>query len=1258
MTDAAWYEDAVFYEAPVKAFVDGNHDGVGDFPGLTSRLDYLTELGVTAIWLLPFYPSPLRDDGYDVADYRAVHPAYGTIDDFRAFMRAAHERGLRVAAEMVVNHTSTDHPWFQAAREAPPGSALRDFYVWSDAPRPPAESGGAAHWSWDPVAGACYWRRFFDHQPDLNYDNPSVREEMSRVLRFWLDLGVDGLWRNGASYLVKRDGAGGEDLPETHAVLRELRRLVDQGYPGRMIQAGLNQWPAAAAAYFGDGDECHLAPHLPLAPRLFLALRQEDRHPLADILRQTPAPPTGCQWVTLLRNHDELMLTVATDEERDYMYREYAAGLGPAGRDRQGILRRLAPLADNSRERILLLFGLLFSLPGAPVIYYGDEIGMGDNSYLGHRNGVRTPMQWSADRNAGFSSADFARLYCPPVMDPVYGFQAVNVDAQRRDSSSLLQSVRRLVALRRHHPAFARGSLELLEPANRKVFACLRRLGDETLLVVANLARTAQPAVLDLPGCAGLIPVELAGPTPFPPVRKGPYPLTLGPHGLYWFQLQRHVEDAAARRAPVAVEEVKALPVVEVGGAWNRILKGEVRRTLEEKVLPAFLRSQRWFGGKARRVERVTLVDWGILSGDEGRPAWLALFEVRFIGGSADLYHLPLAVTPGAAGERLLDTAASRVLARLRGSRGDAVLHDALADDAVCAALLSAIGGGRELPMHKGTARAVATSAFAELRGAADQPLPAARGPAMSSNSLVLYGRRLLLKLFRRLEVGVNPDFEVGRFLTDEHFRRIPPVAGTIEYHPADGRGPITLAILQALVKNQGDGWSHAIDELGRYFERASGRMFGPDPVRPDNRPLTELAHADPPLGALEVIGPSLHTAAVLGRRTAEMHLALAGDARDPAFAPEPLTAADLAALAEETEQHARRAVDALRDNLEPLARARSRRRRPAAGGGAGRAEAAGPVARGRRRHGQDARPRRLPPGATAVGGQRLRHPRLRGRADPQRRAAPRQNVAAQGRGRHVALARLRRLRRPVRLHAGTSGRLRPAGAVGAAVAAVDLGGLPTRLPRHGGRRTVPAARRRGLRRLAGYVFVGQGVLRVGVRAEQPARLGAHPLRRGARAVGGLAAGASPSPNQTTSAGPHMREDRPHEHRGADRLRRLPLRRGHAHARLRKARRPPRGARRPGRHALRRLGAQRPPRLGHRRLQRLDARPQPAAPRPLFGDLGGLHPRRRPRRPLQVRRHVAVRRPRRGQGRPLRLRRRDPAADRLQGVGPVRLFVG
>jgi maltose alpha-D-glucosyltransferase/alpha-amylase len=928
--DADWYKDALFYELSIKSFFDSNHDGIGDLPGLTQKLDYLQDLGVNCLWLLPFFPSPWRDDGYDVADFRGVHPAYGTVRDFEQFLEEAHRRGLRVVAELAVNHTSDQHPWFQAARAAPPGSPLRDFYLWSETPDRFRDASvlyadaARSNWTWDPLARAYYWHRFFEYQPDLNYDNPAVRAEMVKVVRFWFDRGLDGLCLGGVSYLIEREGTTCENLPETHALLKELRTAVDAAYPGRMLLAGVNGWPADVRPYFGRGDECHTAPHLPLAQRLFLALRQEERHPVEDILRQTPVIPDNCQWVLLLRNHDELMLSLATDEERDYMYREYAAD--PRMRLHAGIRRRLAPLVGNSRRRLELLYSLLFSLPGAPVLYYGDEIGMGDNIYLGDRSAVRTPMQWSADRNGGFSDADFARLYAPPVTDPVYGYTSVNVDAEQRDPSSLLHWLRRLIALRRNTPTLARGSLELLEPANRKILAYVRRadpaacgLADAPIiLVVANLARTVQPVELDLSAFAGLIPVEMIGRTPLPRIGNAPYFLTLGPHTFYWFQLQKTAEEVSARLAPVATEEIAELPQIEVSGGWETVLEGPARQALERDVLPHFLRAQRWFGGKARQVEAVRLADWGDLPGGPGR-GFLALLEVAFADGKRDRYFVPLGVTAGADAARLLQSLRPWVLARLKGKAGTAVLHDALADDGACTALLDAIGAGREFTLRGGRVRGVPTAAFAALRGNPEHRLPVVRGPATSSNSLLFYGRRLLLKLFRRLEVGINPDFEIGRFLTERSpFERAPKVAGMLSCE-GEGGGPFTLAILQALVPNQGDGWRHAIDELGRYFERASGRMHGPDPVAPDDRSLLELADSGPPPGAVETIGAYLHTAATLGQRTAEMHLALAADARDPAFAPEPFTPADLAALREDIAAQGRAAIKAKQDNLDRL---------------------------------------------------------------------------------------------------------------------------------------------------------------------------------------------------------------------------------------------------------------------------------------------------------------------------------------------------
>jgi maltose alpha-D-glucosyltransferase / alpha-amylase len=541
--DPNWFKRAIIYEVPVKSFFDANADGIGDFPGLIEKLDYIESLGVTCLWLLPFFPSPLRDDGYDIADYCQIHPSYGTLDDFKRFLDAAHERGLYVVVELVLNHTSEQHPWFQRARQAPPSSVERDYYVWSDTKEKYQRAriifvdSEPSNWTWDQDAQSYYWHRFFHHQPDLNYDNPAVLEELLRVLDFWLELGVDGFRLDAVPYLVEREGTSCENLSETHAVLKAIRRHINDRRPHCMLLAEANQWPAEVRAYFGDGDECHMAYHFPLMPRMFMGLHLEDRQPIVDIMQQTPQIPDGCQWALFLRNHDELTLEMVTDEERDYMYLAYSAD--PQARLNLGIRRRLAPLVGNNRRRIELLNSLLFSFPGTPIVYYGDEIGMGDNTYLGDRNGVRTPMQWTSDRNARFSRADPARLYSPVIMDPIYGYQAINVESQERDGSSLLQWMKNLIGLRKLFPAFGLGSLAFLNPDNRKILAYVRRHEADTILCVANLSRSVQPVELDLSGFSGLTPVEILGYTDFPVVRREPYFLTLGPYGFYWFELQR-----------------------------------------------------------------------------------------------------------------------------------------------------------------------------------------------------------------------------------------------------------------------------------------------------------------------------------------------------------------------------------------------------------------------------------------------------------------------------------------------------------------------------------------------------------------------------------------------------------------------------------------------------------------------------------------------------------------------------------------------
>jgi maltose alpha-D-glucosyltransferase/alpha-amylase len=540
--DDLWYKDAVFYELHVKAFYDSNGDGIGDFRGLMEKLDYLQDLGVDCLWILPFYPSPLRDDGYDISDYGGVHPSYGTLADFRAFLRAAHHRRIRVITDLVMNHTSDQHPWFQEARSSPT-SRYRNYYVWSQTYQKYADARiiftdtERSNWSWDMEAGAYYWHRFFSHQPDLNYDNPQVRRAMIRVIRYWLDMGVDGFRMDAVPYLYEREGTNCENLPETHGFLREVRQAVDKSHPGRILLCEANQWPQDVRAYFGEGDECHMAFNFPVMPRLFMSLRREDRHPIVDIIEQTPGIPAASQWGLFLRNHDELTLEMVTDEERDYMYHEFATD--PRMKLNLGIRRRLAPLMGNGRRQIELLTSLLFTLPGSPIMYYGDELGMGDNIFLGDRNGVRTPMQWSGDRNAGFSRADTAALYSPLIMDPVYGYQAVNVEAQQRSPSSLLNWTKRMIRIRKRYPVFGRGSIEFLCPENRKVLAYLRSDGEQTVLVVANLSRFSQPVELDLQRFQGMNMVELIGETHFPTVRQEPYFLSLGPHGFYWFRLER-----------------------------------------------------------------------------------------------------------------------------------------------------------------------------------------------------------------------------------------------------------------------------------------------------------------------------------------------------------------------------------------------------------------------------------------------------------------------------------------------------------------------------------------------------------------------------------------------------------------------------------------------------------------------------------------------------------------------------------------------
>jgi len=881
--DPQWYKDAVIYEVHVRAFSDGSGDGVGDFRGLTSKLDYIADLGVTAIWVLPFYPSPLKDDGYDIADYTDVHPAYGTLRDFKEFVREAHRRGLRVITELVCNHTSDEHPWFQRARRARPGSAARRFYVWSDDAGRYGEARvifkdfEASNWTWDPLASAYYWHRFYGHQPDLNYDHPPVREAILNVLDFWLQTGIDGLRLDAVPYLYEREDTNCENLPETHAFLRELRRHIDRRYSDRMILAEANQWPEDAAAYFGGGDECHMAFHFPLMPRMFMALRMEDRFPILDILAQTPAIPPICQWALFLRNHDELTLEMVTDEERDYMYRVYAHD--PEMRINLGIRRRLAPLLGNHRRRIELMNGLLFSLPGTPVIYYGDEIGMGDNVFLGDRNSVRTPMQWTGDRNAGFSAANRQRLYLPVIVDPEYHYEALNVEVQQNNPHSLLWWMKRLIALRKQHRAFGRGDLAVVPCENPRVLAFVRRSGDERVLVVCNLSRFVQGAALDLREFRGTVPVEMFGRVEFPPVPDVPYFFTLGPHAFYWFSLEPAPVDGTRPRGRPAT-------LTLAGGTVESadVLVDPRAQEALAGALPGYLTSARWFAGKARTIKSVRVNDT-MLFGPADRGA-IVIAGVEYTEGDPDAYALPLAVSAAGAAPAIITDQPQAVLAEVHADGAQGIIYDALTDPACARALLQSFGTRRRVKGRRGEVVTSTTRAFRRFAGEPTEPVSLIRSE--QSNTSLVFGDRLILKLFRRLEPGINPEVDVGRFLTKHRFAHVPATAGVMEYR---GDGAATaLAVLQEYVPNQGDVWQYTQDSLRQFFDQGMTAGLADDLPPPSAHTLAALADAEVPPRTGRLLGAYWESARLLGQRTAELHRVLASDRDDPDFAPVAVT--------------------------------------------------------------------------------------------------------------------------------------------------------------------------------------------------------------------------------------------------------------------------------------------------------------------------------------------------------------------------------
>ncbi len=877
-TDRHWYKNAVIYELHIKAFFDANNDGVGDFAGLVQKLDYLHELGVTAIWILPFYPSPLRDDGYDIADYTAINPTYGTMRDFRQFVAAAHARGIRVITELVVNHTSDQHPWFQRARTAKPGSVWRDYYVWSDTDQKYPGTRiifldtETSNWTWDPAAKAYFWHRFYSHQPDLNFDNPRVLADILRVMRFWLDMGVDGLRLDAVPYLVERDGTNNENLSETHEILKRFRAELDERYPDRMLLAEANQWPEDTRPYFGDGDECHMAFHFPLMPRIFMGLAREDRYPITDIISQTPPIPEDCQWAIFLRNHDELTLEMVTDTERDYLWQTYATD--QRARLNLGIRRRLATLLDNDRRKIELLTGLLLSMPGTPVLYYGDELGMGDNIYLGDRDGVRTPMQWSADRNGGFSRADPQQLYLPPIMDPIYGYETVNVEAQQKHASSLFNWTKRMIAVRQTHKAFGNGTMRFLRPRNRKVLAYLREYEGDVLLCVFNLSRSAQAVELDLAEQKGKVPVETTGASVFPSIGALPYLLTLPAYGFYWFTL------SDASRIPSLPEQApESLPELDtliLGEGWNII---ESQRDDRERidrfvydVLPTYIARQRWFGPKDASIASATPVRIGELP-QAGRESFLLLAANLVLkDGSTQRYFLPMALSWGEENLRPESPLLPYLLAKIRRGPRAGIVFDAAHGETFPRALLKAMMEHETLPAVDGELRFDASDALRALD--LSEELSVYRvGTGEHAHTTRTLGDRVNLKIARRLRPGMDPGIEMGRFLTRAGFANSPRYLGAVEF--VDGNNvPTALAVAFEHIRNQGDAWTVVVNALDRELEEAS---------------LSGLSSGS------DGLPYSLSLIETIGRRTGELHRALAAaDASDPNFAPEPVTSADL----------------------------------------------------------------------------------------------------------------------------------------------------------------------------------------------------------------------------------------------------------------------------------------------------------------------------------------------------------------------------
>lgn len=867
-----WYKDAIIYELHIKAFYDSNEDGIGDFSGLLEKLDYLEELGVTTIWLLPFYPSPLKDDGYDIADYYSINPSYGNLNEFGKLMEEAHRRNLKVITELVINHTSDQHHWFQEARRAPKGSDERNYYVWSDDPskykdvRIIFQDFESSNWTWDELAQQYYWHRFFHHQPDLNYDNPKVHDEVFKIIDFWCDMGVDGFRLDAVPYLFEREGTNGENLPETHAFLKKLRAHIDSKHPGTLMLAEANMWPEDSAAYFGNGDECQMNYHFPLMPRMFMALQMEDRYPITDIFEQTPAIPSNCQWAMFLRNHDELTLEMVTDEERDYMYRVYAKDA--KARINLGIRHRLAPLMENDRRKIELMNSLLFSMPGTPVIYYGDEIGMGDNFHLGDRDGVRTPMQWSPDRNAGFSRTNPQQLYLPVILDPQYNYEAVNVEIQKRNTSSLFWFMKHLIGMRKKYQAFGRGDMKFINVDNPKVLAFTRHYEDETLLIIVNLSKFSQPAEVDLAEYNGSVPVEIFSKNSFPAIKSGtPYFFTLGAHSYQWFSLEKTWQE------PVKKEELSEMTL----DSWTDLLGNEEKRGyLENEILPSYLTKTNWFWGKLRSIYSCSIGDYIDLPLGESEVS-LLLVDVNYKSGLPETYLLPLTFAKNKFANSLIQEFPQAVLSKMRFNGAEGILCDAFYTPSMQFWLFENIAKNENLSFKSSAINFTGGDDLKKYLEKHKELRSRILLTKYQDNTAITYDNNFFLKVYRKVDMGINPDHETSQYLSQvAKFEYTPRYLGSIEWKFRTGT--IVLGMMQEMIENHGDGYRYMMERVNNFIERilAASKDFL-EGVKYNGSLVEPVSFESLPIGLQDLLGArASDESSLFGKRAGELHLALA----------------------------------------------------------------------------------------------------------------------------------------------------------------------------------------------------------------------------------------------------------------------------------------------------------------------------------------------------------------------------------------------